>query len=166
MAFPSDRTAPPLPAVGQPMDDPGFAQGAGPVGAARSSPALTLRQQAAAILREAGWDLPPCPIVWSPRLSRCAGVFVIEKDRRGAWQPEIRLSIPLLRRRDWAWPVQVVGCNCRTPEDVVRRILEHELIHYKLWKDGVDWGHTDRFRELAWEAFGHQSITHGIGVED
>lgn len=166
MANPSDRSTPPPPTLGVAMDDAAWGDGSREAPGAAKPAALTVRQQAAAILREAGWDLPPCPIAWSPRLSRCAGVFVVEKDRRGIWHPEIRLSIPLLRRRDWAWPVQVVGCNCRTPEDVVRRILEHELIHYKLWKEGVDWGHTERFRDLAWSAFGHQSITHGIGVED
>lgn len=127
---------------------------------------FTLRQQAQAILREAGWELPPCPVLWSPRMTRCAGLFVVEKDRRQVWQPEIRLSIPLLRRRDRDWPVQVVGCNCRNPEDIVRRILEHELIHYKLWKEGEDFGHTERFRQLAWNVFRHQSITHGIGSEE
>jgi hypothetical protein len=125
---------------------------------------MTVRQQAAAILREAGWDLPPCDILWSPRLVRCAGLFVVEKDRRGARHAEIRLSIPLLRRRDRPWPVEVCGCNCRSPEEVVRRILEHELIHYKLWKEGGDFGHTERFRELAWKSFRHSSITHGIGA--
>jgi len=88
---------------------------------------------------------------------------VVERDIRKVWHPEIRLSIPLLRRRDWPWPQQVCGMNCRTPEEIIRRILEHELIHYKLWMDGVDFGHTERFRELAWAAFSHQSITHGIG---
>ncbi|HJV90308.1 MAG TPA: hypothetical protein VJ623_08400 [Holophagaceae bacterium] len=125
----------------------------------------TLRHKAAAILRQAGWDLPPLPIVWSPRLTRCAGLFVVEKDSRGIWRPEIRLSIPLLRRLDWPWPQVVCGVKCHTPEEVQTRILEHELIHYKLWRDRVDWGHTDQFRRLAWEAFGHQSITHGIGQE-
>jgi len=156
-----DRSTPPR-ILGTPMDAEGFAE---PVRPAEPPRVSTLRQQAELILRQAGWDLAPCPIVWSPRMSRCAGLFVIEKDRRGVWRPEIRLSTPLLRRRDWPWPVQVCGCNCRNPEDVVRRILEHELIHYKLWKDGVDWGHTDRFRDLAWAAFSHQSITHGIGTE-
>ncbi|MFZ1614640.1 MAG: SprT-like domain-containing protein [Holophaga sp.] len=128
---------------------------------------LTLRHLAADILREAGWDLPMLPIQWSPRMSRCAGLFVIEKDARGAWHPEIRLSIPLLRRRDRAWPVQVCGCHCHDPEAVTRRILEHELIHYKLWKDGAkDWGHGEDFRKLAWDTFHHQSITHGIGSEE
>jgi len=28
-----------------------------------------------------------------------------------------------------------------------------------------DWGHSGRFRRLASEVFGHQSITHGIGTE-
>ena len=93
---------------------------------------ITLRQKAQAILREAGWDLVPPPVVWSPRMARCAGLFVIEKDARGKWHPEIRLSIPLLRRRDWPWPQQVCGMNCHDPEQVQRRILEHELIHYKL----------------------------------
>ena len=127
---------------------------------------ITLRQKAQAILREAGWEIPAPPVLWSPRMVRCAGLFVIEKDSRGKWHPEIRLSIPLLRRRDWPWPQPVCGMYCHDPEQVQRRILEHELIHYKLWKDGDrDWGHTDRFRRLAWEAFGHQSITHGIGTE-
>jgi hypothetical protein len=98
-------------------------------------------------------------------MNRCAGLFVVEKDRRGVWHPEIRLSIPLLRRRDWPWPQQVCGMNCRSPEEIVQRILEHELIHYKLWKEGEPFGHTDRFRELAWSVFSHQSITHGIGTE-
>jgi len=126
-----------------------------------------LRQLASAVLKQAGWELPPLPISWSPRMGRCAGLFVVEKDARGKWQPEIRLSIPLLRRLDWPWPIQVCGCNCRDSEAVIRRILEHELIHYKLWKDGEkDFGHSERFRRLAWEAFGHQSITHGIGHEE
>ena len=124
---------------------------------------LTLRQKAARILSEAGWGLPPLPILWSPRMARCAGLFVIEKDRRGVWHPEIRLSIPLIRRRDRPWPQQVCGMNCHNPEDILQRILEHELIHYKLWKDGLDFGHTEVFRELARSAFDHQSITHGIG---
>ena len=126
---------------------------------------FTLRQQTQAIVQAAGWDLPPCPTLWSPRLTRCAGLFVVERDHRRVWHPEIRLSIPLLRRRDWPWPQQVCGLNCHTPEEVIRRILEHELIHYKLWREGADFGHTERFRRLAWEAFSHQSITHGIGVE-
>ena len=109
--------------------------------------------------------MPPIPLVWSARMARCAGLFVVEKDSRGVWHPEIRLSIPLLRRRDWPWPVQVCGINCHDPEAVQRLILEHELIHYKLWKDGEPFGHTDRFRELAWTVFSHQSITHGIGTE-
>ncbi len=127
----------------------------------------TLRHLAGRILQGAGWALPPLPIVWSSRMARCAGLFVIEKDGRGIWHPEIRLSIPLLRRRDREWPVQVCGCLCRDPEAVTRRILEHELIHYKLWKDGdKNWGHGEAFRVLAWESFGHQSITHGIGAEE
>jgi hypothetical protein len=127
---------------------------------------LTLRQQAQAILHAAGWELQPCPILWSPRLTRCAGLFVVERDRRKVWHPEIRLSIPLLRRRDRDWPVQVCGMNCRDPEEIIQRILEHELIHYKLWKDGLPFGHTERFRQLALAAFSHQSVTHGIGAED
>ncbi len=126
----------------------------------------TLRQRAQVILDAAGWGLPAPPVVWSPRLARAAGLFVVEKDRRGVWQPEIRLSIPLIRRRDWPWPLQVCGCLCRDPEAVLQRILEHELIHYKLWKDGAqDWGHTEAFRGLALRCFDHQAITHGIGRE-
>lgn len=127
---------------------------------------VTLRQRAAAILRAAGWEVPPPPVLWSPRMVRCAGLFVVEPDAFGRRHPEIRLSIPLLRRRDWPWPQQVCGLNCRTPEEVQQRILEHELLHYKLWLDREpDWGHTERFRTLALQVFGHQSITHGIGVE-
>ena len=161
---PSPNPAPIKKLLGAPMDAEGFQAPIRPPEPPRASGG-TLRQQAEAILRKAGWDLPPLPIVWSPRMARCAGLFVVEKDRRGVWHPEIRLSIPLLRRRDWPWPQQVCGMNCRNPEEIVQRILEHELIHYTLWKDGVDFGHTDRFRQLAWEAFGHQSITHGIGTE-
>lgn len=105
------------------------------------------------------------PILWSSRMVRCAGLFVVEKDRRGAWHPEIRLSTPLLRRLDWPWPQVVCGLNCREPGQVLTRILEHELVHYKLWHERQDWGHTEAFRQLAWKTFGHQSITHGIGVE-
>ncbi len=127
---------------------------------------ITLRQRAQAILDAVNWKIPAPPVVWSPRMARCAGLFVIEKDFRGKWHPEIRLSIPLLRRRDWPWPQPVCGMRCHDPEQVQRRILEHELIHYKLWMDRErDWGHTERFRRLALEAFGHQSITHGIGTE-
>ena len=127
---------------------------------------MTLRQRAAEILRQAGWDLPPVPVVWSPRMTRCAGLFVLEADAVGKRHPEIRLSIPLLRRRDRPWPQVVCGVNCRDPEAIQRVILEHELIHYKLWRDGGDWGHTEAFRRLALEVFGHQSITHGIGVDE
>lgn len=126
---------------------------------------MTLRQRAAEILRRAGWDLPPVPVVWSPRMTRCAGLFVLEADAHGRRHPEIRLSIPLLRRRDRPWPQVVCGVNCRDPEAIQRVILEHELIHYKLWRDGGDWGHTEAFRRLALDTFGHQSITHGIGSE-
>lgn len=128
---------------------------------------LTLRHRAKAILREAGWDLAPPPVVWSSRMVRCAGLFVVEKDSRGVWHPEIRLSIPLLRRRDWPWPQPVCGIHCHTPEQVQQRILEHELVHYKLWADrATDWGHGPAFRHLASEVFGHQSVTHGIGLEE
>lgn len=125
----------------------------------------TLRHRLHAVLRSAGWDLPELPILWSNRMVRCAGLFVVERDRRGVWRPEIRLSTPLLRRRDWPWPQAVCGLNCHDPEAVLQRILEHELIHYKLWHERQDWGHTEAFRHLAWTAFGHQSITHGIGTE-
>ncbi len=54
---------------------------------------LTLRHRAQAILREAGWAIQPPPVIWSPRMARCAGLFVVEKDSRGKWHPEIRLSI-------------------------------------------------------------------------
>lgn len=125
----------------------------------------TLRHLAAAILRDAGWDLAPPPALWSPRLARCAGLFVVQRDRRGTPRPEIRLSVPLLRRLDRAWPLQACGCLCRDNGELVRRILEHELLHFKLWSDGErDWGHTARFRRLAWEHFGHQAITHAIGA--
>lgn len=126
----------------------------------------TIRHLSSRILQETGWDLPPLPIIWSPRLSRCAGLFVIERNPKGVWQPEIRLSIPLLRRQDRPWPVQACGCLCHDAQSLTKRILEHELIHYKLWKDGEkDWGHSARFRRLAWEHFQHQCITHGIGRE-
>ncbi len=127
----------------------------------------TLRQRAGEIVRGAGWVLPPIPVIWSPRMTRCAGLFVLEGDPFGRRHPEIRLSIPLLRRRDRPWPQVVCGVNCHDPETIQRVILEHELIHYKLWRDGeTDWGHTERFRRLAFEAFGHQSVTHGIGVDE
>lgn len=126
----------------------------------------TLRQQAAGILLAAGWDPTPPPLVWSSRMVRCAGLFVVERDAHGRRHPEIRLSIPLLRRRDRSWPQQVCGVHCHDPESVQARILEHELLHYHLWREGeADWGHTERFRRLAAEVFGHQSITHGIGVD-
>ena len=125
----------------------------------------TLRHKAAAIIQAAGWDLPELPIVWSSRMLRCAGLFVVEKDRRGVWHPEIRLSTPLLRRLDWPWPQVVCGLNCHESAQILTRILEHELIHYKLWCDKADWGHSEAFRQIAWQSFGHQSITHGIGVE-
>ena len=80
---------------------------------------FTLRQQAQAILSAAGWDLPPAHRLVA-RLTRCAGLFVVERDHRKVWHPEIRLSIPLLRRRDWPWPQQVCGMNCRRPEEIIR----------------------------------------------
>ena len=127
----------------------------------------TLRQRTESILQTAGWELPLLPVIWSARMKRCAGLFVVEKDSRGTWHPEIRLSVPLLRRRDWPWPQVVCGVNCHDPEGILQRILEHELIHYKLWKDGAkDWGHSEEFRQAAWLVFGHQAITHGIGNEE
>ena len=128
---------------------------------------VTLRQKAGGIFRQAGWELPVPPVIWSPRMTRCAGLFVLERDAFGRQHPEVRLSIPLLRRRDRPWPQVVCGVNCRDPEAIQQVILEHELLHYKLWKDGEkDWGHTERFRRLAFDTFGHQSVTHGIGVEE
>lgn len=128
---------------------------------------LTLRQRARAILQGAGWSLPDLPLLWSSRLRSTAGLFVIEKDSRGTWNPEIRLSTPLIRRPDRSWPVEVCGCWCKDPESVLRRILEHELVHYKLWHDGqADWGHTERFRLMAWQHFGHPGIRHGIGRDE
>ena len=127
---------------------------------------FTTRHRAAAILKAAGWELAPPPVLWSARMTRCAGLFVIEKDSRGLWRPEIRLSIPLLRRRDWPWPVEVCGIRCHDAEAVQRRILEHELIHFALWAEKKDWGHTEEFRRIAAARFGHQSITHGIGDEE
>nr|WP_320130918.1 hypothetical protein [uncultured Holophaga sp.] len=125
----------------------------------------TLRLQAQAILLEAGWDIPLPDLSWSPRLSRCAGLFVLSRDRRGCPHPEIRLSVPLLRRRDRSWPVQACGTWCQDPSQLLRRVLEHELIHYHLWHAGEkDWGHTGRFRRIALESFGHQAITHAIGA--
>jgi hypothetical protein len=128
---------------------------------------LILRPKATALIAQAGWDVAAPPVVWSPRLTRCAGLFVVERNAKGAELPEIRLSTPLIRRPDRPWPVEACGCYCRDTEALLVRILEHELVHYKLWKDGdADWGHTPRFRQLAWEAFGHQGIRHGIGNED
>ena len=126
-----------------------------------------LRQIAATSIAQAGWDLQAPPVVWSPRMTHSAGFFVVEKDSRGVWLPEIRLSIPLIRRLDRSWPVEVCGCLCRDAQGILQRILEHELVHYKLWRDGdKEWGHTQRFRQIAWEAFGHQGIHHGIGEEE
>ena len=133
----------------------------------RLMPALTLRQRTSSILAQVGWDLPMLPVVWSPRMRTAAGLFVLERDPRGNWRPEIRMSIPLVRRLDRPWPVEVCGCWCRNPESILQRILEHELLHYKLWRDGdSDWGHTERFRQLAHECFHHQGIRHGIGRDD
>jgi len=116
-----------------------------------------LRQIAATSIAQAGWDIPAPSVVWSPRMTRCTGQFVVEKDSRGAWLPEIRLSIPLIRRLDRPWPVEVYGCLCSDAQGMLQRTLEHELVHYKLWCDGEkDWDcHPPRFRHIAWETFGH-----------
>ena len=125
-----------------------------------------LRHIASAAIARAGWGIPAPPVVWSPRMTRCAGLFVVEKDPKRNWHPEIRLSTPLIRRLDRPWPIEACGCYCRDTEALIARILEHELVHYKLWSDGdKDWGHTQRFRQIAWQAFGHQGIHHGIGKE-
>ena len=50
---------------------------------------FTLRQLAADILRETGWDPVPLPLVWSPRMAWCAGLFVAEQDIRGVWCPDM-----------------------------------------------------------------------------
>jgi len=120
-----------------------------------------------AAIAQAGWDVPAPQVVWSSRMTRCAGLFVVEKDSRGKMHHEIRLSTPLIRRLDRPWPIEACGCNCHNVDSLLARILEHELVHYKLWSDGdSDWGHTPRFRQIALEAFGHQGIHHGIGVDD
>ncbi|MCL1893102.1 MAG: hypothetical protein FWG02_02540 [Holophagaceae bacterium] len=127
----------------------------------------SLRQLVASSIALAGWEIPVPPVIWSPRMTRSAGLFVVEKDSRDIWHPEIRLSIALIRRLDRPWPVEVCGCYCHDPSAILKKILEHELVHYKLWKDGEsDWGHTPRFKQIAWEAFGHQGIHHGIGIEE
>jgi len=94
-------------------------------------------------------------------MTRCAGLFVVEKDARGVWRPEIRMSIPLLRRLDWPWPQVVCGVRCHTPEEIQARILEHELLHYKLWLDKVDddfLNHAPKVKVIAHRAAGFDNI--------
>lgn len=91
---------------------------------------FTLRQLAADILKETGWDLPPLALVRSPRMARCAGLFVAEKDARGSGS---RSGSPSRSCGAWAGPIHVCGCNCRDPEAVTRRIRGWQEVENSAW---------------------------------
>ena len=70
--------------------------------------------------------------------------------------------MPLLIERPLQFPVKVAGLCCEDRIAVVRRVLEHEMLHVYYWSKELPNGHTDEFRQLALEKFGHTEIRHTL----
>ena len=111
-------------------------------------------------LRTFQGQLPKIPVRWSARMVRAAGVFY--EPIIGRRNASIKLSRPLLLERALPWPVQVAGLVCENREEVVRHVLEHEMLHVYLWINRLPNGHNEHFRQLALERFGHTEIRHTL----
>jgi hypothetical protein len=105
-------------------------------------------------------QLPQIPVHWSPRMVRAAGIFY--EPLIGRRNANIKLSKPLLLERKLDWPVYVAGLKCEDREQVVRRVLEHEMLHVYLWVNNRENGHTEEFSQLALEFFGHTEFRHTL----
>jgi hypothetical protein len=91
---------------------------------------------------------------------RAAGIFY--EPVIGRRKACIKLSRSLLLERPLRLPVRVAGIICETREDVARRVLEHEMLHVYLWANDLPNGHTEEFRLMALELFGHTEIRHTL----
>lgn len=103
--------------------------------------------------------LPACRIEWSRQLTRTAGN--VDVRRR-----VIKLSVPLLQEAfltDSLFGVEhmVCGVLCTGPDDAVREILKHEMIHLWLHEQGLPSGHTAEFRAKA-KSIGQPRTRHNI----
>jgi hypothetical protein len=105
-------------------------------------------------------ELPKVPVEWSPRMVRAAGIFY--EPLIGQRRACIKLSKPLLLERPLPFPVKVAGLPCENREGVVRHVLEHEMLHVYLWCKKLPNGHTEEFRQLALEFFGHTEMRHTL----
>jgi hypothetical protein len=111
-------------------------------------------------LRSFQGQLPKIPVQWSPRMVKAAGIFY--EPIIGRRSAHIKLSRPLLLERQLSWPVKVAGVICEDRASVVRRVLEHEMLHVYLWINKLPNGHTIQFQELALEKFGHTEMRHTL----
>src|SRR5688572_16637590 len=105
-------------------------------------------------------QLPRIQVQWSRRMVRAAGIFY--EPVIGRRKACIKLSRSLLLERPLRLPVRVAGILCETREDVVRRVLEHEMLHVYLWANDLPNGHNEEFRLMALELFGHTEIRHTL----
>jgi hypothetical protein len=105
-------------------------------------------------------QLPKIPVQWSPRMVRAAGIFY--EPILGRRNAHIKLSRPLLLDRELPWPVTVAGVVCENRTEVVRCVLEHEMLHVYLWVNKLPNGHTEEFRQLAFDFFGHTEMRHTL----
>ncbi|MEW6730703.1 MAG: SprT-like domain-containing protein [Acidobacteriota bacterium] len=105
-------------------------------------------------------ELPKIPIYWSKRMVRAAGIFY--EPIIGQRTACIKLSVPLLLERVREFPVQVAGLICMDRETIVRRVLEHEMVHVYLWLKHRPNDHSEEFCQLAFEKFGHTEMRHTL----
>jgi hypothetical protein len=105
-------------------------------------------------------ELPQVPVKWSQRMVRAAGIFY--EPVIGRRQACIKLSRPLLLERELPFPVQVAGLSCENREIVIRRVLEHEMLHVYFWLKQIPNGHNEEFRLQALDRFGHTEIRHTL----
>src|SRR2546430_10921463 len=86
-------------------------------------------------------ELPKIPVQWSRRMVRAAGIFY--EPVMGHRNACIKLSRSLLLDRPLNFPLTVAGLVCEQREQVIRHVLEHEMLHVYLWDKRKPNGHTE-----------------------
>ena len=99
--------------------------------------------------------LGACEIRWNRRLTSAAGNISVQKRL-------IQISIPLLCDSfEGGACYEVCGVLCDSPNQALREILKHEMIHLWLWEQKLPHGHTAAFRVKA-RQIGQPKTRHGI----